>query len=85
MATDTEAPAERVRLQRQLAEVAEGWRDAARRRRVARDHGDTVGEATAQTALEAAFRTRDAIVARLAELGPDDHRQRGGPVRPSGG
>lgn len=63
--------AKRVSLARQLAEVGAGFRDAARRRKVARNNGDLAGEAQAESAIEACFRTRDHIVRQLAELGVD--------------
>lgn len=75
--------AERVRLRRQLAEVSEGWRDAARRRCAARDTGDLVEEARAERSLEAGFRTRDELLARLAELEHAPVDEDGAVVRPS--
>lgn len=63
------AERDRVRLERQLAELRSAFRDAAARRRVARENGDAVAEMTAAGEVEAALRTRAVVVARLADVG----------------
>lgn len=57
-----------MRIARALLDVEDAFRDAARRRRVARERGDIVGLLQAEGAVESAFTRRTELLAERTRL-----------------